>query len=220
MGLVAGGFIGFHALGMELPDHAELLPFCMLVGAGAGWLIGAGLGSIVAKDARPPGTTGRRLLLVGAVVVLIGALAIAISPVPAGWPNGGVRFFWYWASEAGALAGIAILIDAAIAVATFWVVSRDRERSGHPGRFVGAISIAGLILGWLLFALALWTVARSWASTLDHQQYRVAYRTTSSLADAAGRRLERTGTFPKDLDDVLAARGAVQPGVVVESRVW
>jgi hypothetical protein len=218
VGLVAGGFLGFHALGMELPDHADLLPACMLIGAGLGWLNGVALGSIVAKDARPPGTAGRWLLFLGAAIVVLGAIVITIAPVPSGRPEGGMTFFSFWASDEGTLAGIVLLGDAAIAVATFWAVSRQRDRdgSGRPGRLAGATGIAGLLLGWFVFAFGMWFVAQNWSSTMGHQQYRVVYGTTNSLANAASRRLERTGSFPANLDEVFAAGGRIQPGAVVE----
>ena len=218
VGLIAGGFIGFHALGMELPDHAELLPLCMLVGAGAGWLSGAGLGSIVAKDARPPGAPGRRLVFAGTVVVVIGAFVIASLPVRSGWPEGGVTLFSFWRRSGGMAAGIAVLVDAGIALATLWSVSRDQQGdgSGRPGRFASTIGIAGLCLGCLSFAFVMWFAAANWSSTMDHQKYRVVYKTTTSLANAASRRLDRTGSFPANLDEALAAGGDVQPGAVVE----
>jgi hypothetical protein len=218
VGLVAGGFIGFHALGMELPDHADLLPFCMLVGAGAGWLSGAALGSVVGRDARSPGTTGRRLVLVGSVVVVIGAFVIASLPVRSGWPEGGVTFFSFWRRSGGAVAGIAVVVDAAIALATLWSVGRNRpgDGSGLPGPFAGATGIAGLCLGGLTFVFAMWFAAANWSSTVEHQKYRVVYATTTSLANAASRRLDRTGSFPTNLDEVLAAGGRIQPGALVE----
>ena len=219
LGTIAGGLIGFHATGMEFPDHADLLPFCMLFGAGIGWLSGVALGSAVGADARSPSRVGRWLVFVGAMVVLIAAFTIVSLPVPSGWPERGVALFSFWrASAEGTMAGVAVVVDAVIALATLWWVSRERrgDGSGSPGPFAGAVGIAGLFLGGLTFAFVVWFVAANWSSTMDHQKYRVVYKTTNSLANAASRRLDRTGSFPANLDEALAAGGTVQPGSVVD----
>lgn len=206
-------------VGMELPDHADLLPFGMLFAAGGGWLVGVGLGSIIGKEARPPGAAGRRLLFVGASAVGLGAFVIVSAPVSSGWPAGGARLFSVWGSwPGGTVALFALMVDTAVALTTFWVVSRDHDRngSGLPGRLVGATGIAGLVLGGAALAVSMWFVALNWSSSLDHQKYRVVYKTTTSLANAASRRLDRTGSFPTNLDEVLSAGGKIQPGARVE----
>ena len=217
--MVVGAWGGMNALGMELPDHADLLPFCMLLGAGAGWLAGVGLGSIVGKGARTAGPVGRRLVLSGAVIVSIVAVAVAISPTPVGWPQVRMTFFSIWRIDGGTWLEIALLVDAAIAVATFLAVSRRHDGGRarrHPGRFAGATGIVGLGLGALVFLLGIGLIALTWSDAVDQQKYRVVMRTTDSLAGAASRREERTGSFPANLEEVLAAGGRIQPGAKVE----
>ncbi len=216
--MAVGAWGGMNALGMELPDHADLLPFCMLLGAGVGWLVGVGLASIVGKGARPAGPIGRRLVLSAAVIVSIVAVAVAISPTPVGWPQVRMTFFSLWRIDGGTWLEIALLADAAIAVATFLAVSRHHDvgRAHDPGRLAGATGIAGLGLGALVFLLGTGLMALTWQDAVGHQKYRVVYRTTNSLAGAASRREERTGSFPANLEEVLAAGGRIQPGAKVE----
>jgi hypothetical protein len=218
LGMVAGAYVGATAFGMAIPDDAEYLPFSMMLGAGAGWLGGAGIGSMVGEGARAPGTIGRKLVLLGAVAVVIGAV-IAIWPVSSAWPDGGVTFFWSWRAGRGGLAfETVILVDATLAVMTFLAVSRHHvgEDSGRPGRVAGATGIAGLLLGGSVFALGLGLVALCWSETVAHQQYRAVYRTTTSLASAAAEHEARTGSFPTNLEEVLVAGGKVRPGAQVE----
>ena len=188
--MIVGAYTGMTVLGMELPDDAGLLPFCMMLGAGTGWLMGACLGWIVGKGARPNGPIGRRLVLAAAVVLAIVALVIAISPVPSGWPEVHMTFFSFWRIDGGTALEMALLVDTGIALATFLVVSRYQDGGGshRPGRIAGATGIVGLSSGGLVFLLGAGLVALSWSDPVDHQKYRVVYRTTNSLAGAASRR--------------------------------
>ena len=216
VGMIVGAWGGMTVLGMELPDHADLLPFCMMIGAGTGWLLGVGLASIVGKGARPAGPIGRRLVLSAVLVVSI--VAVVISPTPVGWPQVHITFFSFWRVDGGTWFEIAFLADAAIAFATFLAVSgqHDGEGSHRPGRVAGATGIAGLSLGGLVFLLGTGMLALTWSDAVAHQKYRVVNRTTNSLASAASRREERAGSFPASLDEVLAAGGRIQPGAKVE----
>lgn len=219
MGIVAGGYIGASALGMGLPDDAEYLPFAMMIGAGAGWLGGAGLGWLAGAGARDPGATGRRLVLLGAASVVIGALAIAIWPISAGWPDGGVTLFSAWRAGGGQTAfEVMIVVDAALAASTFVVVSKKHGGPGSaiPGRVAGAIGITGLLLGGLAFPVGVGLVGLAWSDAVAGQRSRAVYRTASSLEAAAGRHEARTGSFPTDLEDALAAGAKVRPGTKVE----
>lgn len=204
---------------MELPDDAEYLPFVLMIGAGAGWLVGAGLGSIVGAGAGPPGAVGRRLVLLGTVAVVVGAVVIVIWPVSSGWPDDGATLFSLWRAGGGGTAfEIVISVDAALAVMTFLAMSRHSEGNGsrHPGRVVGATGVGGLLLGGSVFVLAVGLVALNWSETVAHQQYRAVYRTTTSLVNAVGEHEDRTGSFPASIEEVLAAGGKVRPGAQVE----
>lgn len=218
LGMIAGAYFGGSVLGIGLPDEAEYLPFVMMIGAGAGWLAGAGLGSIAGRTARAPGALGRGLVLVGAVVVVVGAVAIVISPVPSGWPDGGVTFFSFWREGDGGAFEIAVLVGTALVLLTFLAVSRQQESASSrpPGRLVGAVGIVGLLLGGLVFLLGVWLVPLNWSDTGDHQRYRAVIRTTNSLVVAAGKYERRTGEYPSNLEDVLAAGGKVRRGAQVE----
>jgi len=218
VGIIAAIYVGVTALAMEPPDDAEYLPFVMMVGAGAGWLIGTGLGSIAGSRARPPGATGRRLVLLGAVAVVIGAATIAIWPNTSGWPDGEVTFFSTWRVVGGTELEIATMVDAAIAAFTFLAVRRhhDGEGSAHPRRVAGAIGTAGLLLGGLAFAYGVAIVPMTWSGNVRHLATRAVYRTTTSLVEAAGEHQGLTGSFPTNLAEVLAAGAKVRPGTQVE----
>lgn len=49
----------------EPGDSADGMPFFVMLAAGVGWLVGAGIGSTLAEGARAVGVLGRRLVLGG-----------------------------------------------------------------------------------------------------------------------------------------------------------
>jgi hypothetical protein len=171
LGMVAGAYVGATAFGAELPDDAEYLPFFMMLGAGAGWLLGTGLGSVVGEGARAPGTIARRLMLVGAFGVVIGASVTAIWPVSSGWPARSVVLFSFWRGGAQTAFEVTTMVNAALAVSTFVAVSRSRagEHSWPPGRVAGGIGIGGLFMGGLAFVLGIGLVPLNWSETVAHQ---------------------------------------------------
>ena len=120
-----------------------------------------------------------------------------------------MTFFSFWRIDGGTAFEMDLLVDTGIALATFLGVSRYHDGGGfhRPGRIVGATGIVGLSLGGLALLLGAAGMALTWSDGVDHQKYRVVYRTTNSLAGAASRREERTGSFPANLDEVLAAGG-------------
>ncbi|MEA2557557.1 MAG: hypothetical protein QOG88_1095 [Actinomycetota bacterium] len=217
-------------LGMELPDNVTYLPLCVMIGGGLGWLVGVFLGSAAGSSARSCGVSGRRLLLAGTVVIVIGTIALVVMPVPSGWPGGGVtlftlwrnggRSFYLWRARGGGPAfEIALLVDAAMAVTTLFVVRRrDEVETCRPvGRIVGAIAVIGLVVGGLAFSYGTAGVVRlSWSATASHQKSAAVMRTEDSLTNVAGDGIDRAGSFPADLDELLAAGGNVQPGTQVE----
>lgn len=202
----------------EPGDGADGMLFFVMLAAGVGWLVGAGIGSTLAEGARAVGVLGRRLVLGGACAVALGVALIVIWPRAAGWPETEVIFFSIWRTSGGPAFAIATMIDAAIALMTFLGVSKHHglEGWGRPRRAVGAIGIAGLLVGWLVFASGIAFVLSTWSDEVSHDQYLAVHRTTTSLRDAVSEHLDRTGSYPANLAEVLAAGGEIQPGAQVE----
>jgi hypothetical protein len=189
-----------------------------MVGAGLGWLVGAGLGEVVSEDARPPGPVGRRLLLGAACVFALSAVAIAIKPVSSGWPETELTFFSLWSQPGGAALVIIIMIDAAIACATFLLGGRRGGFAtfGSGSLAVETIGVTGLVLGGLVFASGVTLLLNAGWDTVADEQSEAVLATTGSLQEVVQKHLDRTGSFPPNLAEVLAAGGRVQPGTQVE----
>jgi len=202
----------------ESADDMSLFVLFVMLAAGVGWLVGAGIGSTLAEGARAVGVLGRRLVLGGACAVALGVALIVIWPRVVGWPETEVIFFSIWRTTGGPAFAIATMIDGAIAVMTFLGVSKHHglEGWGRPRRAVGAIGIVGLLVGGLVFAWVVAFVLSTWSGGMSHDQYLAVHRTTMSLRDAVREHLDRTGSYPANLAEVLAAGGEVQPGAQVE----
>jgi hypothetical protein len=227
LGLVVGAIVGVNHMGMTLPDDAEYLPTAMLSAGAMGWLAGGAIGAFGPLGARPPGPISRRFIRAGAVVVLLGAGALAV------WP--GVSLVdGRWNGPGSAAFEVATLVGAAIVAATFLAVSLwPRQPAMHPsdahtrtstpapnagrvpGRGVGAVSIMGLLLGAAVFIFGLAQVPLSHANARAHEEQEAVVMTASRMVSVAADVERETGAFPDDLDQILRAGGRIVPGTRV-----
>jgi hypothetical protein len=227
LGLVVGAIVGVNHLGMTLPDDAEYLPTAMLVAGAMGWLVGGAIGAFGPLGARPLGPIARRFIRAGAVVVLLGAGAIAVWPgfslVDGRWSGPGSAAF-----EAATLTGAAIVAATFLAVSLWPRPAATDPSDAHartstrapdarrvPGRGVGAVSIIGLILGAAVFLFGVAQVPVSHANAKTHEEQEAVFTTASRVASVAADMEGETGAFPDDLDQILRAGGRIVPGTRV-----
>ena len=184
--MIAGGFIGLFALGLELPDDADGLPVVMMIGASVGWVVGAALGFRASRDARSAGRGAGMLLLLGAEIIALGAIVILLSPTP--WRLSGTVTYFSWRRYSGGLAFVAaVLVGTVLVLATFLLVwlRRAPARSQRSGGVVDWAGRAGLVVGVASFSLAMLSVQGQWSAAAARQRYEAASSTLSNLLTAA-----------------------------------
>ena len=215
--MIAAVILSLSVLGMGLPDEVAGLPFVAMLGGCVGWVTGAAVGFRAGRDARPAGSAGGVLLLLGGAIVALGALVIIVSPIPTRL-SGGVTYFSFWREAAGPEFEVTMIVGTVVVLATFLTVWRRREAppSRPLGRTIGGIGLAGLVVGVASLSLAMLFVKENWASVAYYQRYRAVSGTLGSLLTAAEQQQERSGSYPTSLDEVLASGGTIRRGTQVE----
>jgi hypothetical protein len=215
--MIAGGFIGLFALGLEMPDGADGLPFPMMVGASVGWVAGATRGFRAGRNAKPAGRAGGMLLLLGGEIMVLGAVVILLLPTP--WRLGGTVTYFSWRRYPSGPEFVAAMVAGTVLVlATFLLVwlprapAQSERRSGSVD-WTGRV---GVVVGVASFWFAMLSVQGQWSAAAARQRYEAASSTLSNLMTAAERQYDRSGSYPTSLEEVIAAGGRIRPGTTVE----
>lgn len=216
VGFVVGVVVGVNVVGDPLIDgNTSRLLTSALIGTGVGWSIGASVGLVLARPARPTLTESRVLRSTAFAAVLVGLAAAWFETSLIG--PGGLRARYLPSLQAATIAdavlvGLILVIVAGRARATPPQPSSAREIAGAFRRRLGK---AGVIVGCLLsiavFAIALQTRA----AVATAIQRGANMRTADILAAVAANYQEENGAYPADLDGLLASGGEIEDGSFV-----
>ncbi len=219
IGFIVGLWFAVNEQSQSLIDGNERVQLLSsLVGAGAGWAIGASLGLALAnKEPGPSGADAWRTRGVAFAVLLLGVLA-------AWWEARGEPSGRRPGYAVGAGIQRAWLVDAALVAVTLLVVAgirqrRDTEppiRDGAGGPMNG-IGRAGRGLGCFVLICGLASAPQARRSSETPRQVRANYRTLGSVANAASQYMETRGAVPQDLGSLRRFGAREFGGTVIAS---
>jgi hypothetical protein len=201
IGFIVGLWFAVNVQGQALIDGNERVQLLSaLMGAGAGWAIGASIGlALPSTEPKPRRAEARRTRGVALAVLLLGVLATW-------WEALGERSGRSLGRGAGAGIPWVSLFDAALVAVTLLAVARVRQRRDEEpamrdttGRLAKAIGRVGTWLGCFVLIGALASAPQARRASQTTQQVQANYRTLGTVANAASRYMEERGAVPPDL---------------------
>jgi hypothetical protein len=219
IGFVLGLWFAVNVQGQSVIEGNERVQLLSsLVGAGAGWVIGASVGLTFAiNEPKPSRADAWRTRGVALAVLLLGVLAASWEVL--GEPSG--RRPGY---AVGAGIQRAYLVDAALVAVTLLVVAGIRQRRDTEpairrgtGALLNGIGGVGRGLGCFVLICGLASAPQARRSSETPSQVRANYRTLSNVGSAASRYMEERGSVPPDLRSLRRFGAHELRGTVIAS---
>lgn len=215
VGLIGGTAFGVNVLGEPIIDgNPTRLLVSALIGAGAGWTLGAGIAIVPAARSSPRTTTKQRIAFgsVAIAVLLLGALTAWFEVSIVG--PGGLR-----RTSLGWLQGVTVGVAAVVALTLVFSATGADRRTDSAGPAAGIwarrIGAVGSCLACIVAVLVVVGAVETRTEVRTAVRQAANARTADSLASAAARYQERNGRYPADLQTLLDVGGRVQEGSVV-----
>jgi hypothetical protein len=219
IGFVIGLWFAVNVQGESVVDGNERVQLLSsLVGAGAGWVIGASVGlAIATKEPKPSRADAWRTRGVALAVLLLGVLAAWWEVL--GEPSGQRPGY-----AVGAGIQRAYLVDAALVAITLLIVAgigqrRDTEPATRDGTgaLLNGLGRVGRGLGCFVLIFGLASAPQVRRSSETPRQVRTNDRTLSIVASAAYRYMDERGSVPPDLRSLRRFGAHELPGTVIAS---